>query len=317
MRLQKVDIASPRTLNSCFSEYAVGRTTNMRYSSVALVGRYLYVVGKLCKLQMQGETYAVVAVLDTLANSWRWIPGKGPGFQHSCVFLYKDALYWFGKEEWLPIASTNVSRFDLALEQWEVWDTSGGGPSHRSCFSGHFIEHIQKFVVFGGYITHRNKANDVHLLDMESRRWIEPVVKGRRPEARWKHASCVHKGVVYCYGGWGVGGVAPRDGLFMLHFNLGNSVTWSNPKTNHAHLAMIDSCAFIPFGDVLLICGGYAFTRDHWVTEYNPTRNQFRKVRCSREHIIGSGAVGVSLDRGRKIILIGAYGTTSYICLTA
>lgn len=293
-----------------------GLSTQPRYSAVEQVGHYFYAYGSLSYRIGPSSRWAVIAVLDFPQKMWRWIYCPGCGLQGSKVFLYNDALYMFGARDWQGKVSREMSKFDLMEESWSYALSSGEKPVNRSYFSGHFMEYRNQFMIFGG--TADKLINEVNLLQMPECRWIKPVVKGNPPAGRWQHGSCIYKGVFYCYGGWGRRSRLD-DGLYLLHFGHTDIVTWSKPKTMPEDFTPMSSFAFVPFGDVLLMCGGYSGTYLHYLSVFDLATGEFSHVEGEADNPeLGFGAAVLPIHNGRALFILGGTAHfSSYIELSS
>ena len=278
--------------------------TSARYSSGAQVGDKIYVVGRFCQRIIAGVRWSAIAALHIATSEWKWIFCEGTVSASCRMFLYNDSLYSYGLANWKGAASKDLSRFDLALEEWSDLNTYGQKPERRAYCSGHFLENRDEFLVFGGKAKGR-KVNDIYLLRVLSRTWIRPKVKGNPPEPRWQHGSCVYKGVFYCCGGWG-DRHRLNDGIFLLHFESGHQVIWSHVVLANAFVG-VSSVALFPFANVLLLFGGRQ--RDfefHSLSCYDPSAEKFTKL--LNEQAFGVSTYGnetILIDNGRKVIILG------------
>ena len=294
-------------------------TTATRYCAVAQVGHRIYVTGKIGVQRLGDTTFAVIAVLDIVRSEWTWIRRRGPGYQEGCIFLLADGLYWFGPGDWQNSRSGDMSRFDLATEEWAFCHSTGQMPEHRRCFSGHFMEERWQFILFGGQKLNYTAQNDVYLMDLPQCHWVKPTVKGRAPTERWQHGSCVYNGVFYCYGGWSPGGRS-REGLFLLHFVGKHSVVWSNPQTNAETVGPLSSFALVPWRGSLYLCGGVNYEGDQKITQYDVEKRTFSALEAAvgNDLSLGFGTVGISIDGGRAVALFGGQNDVqAYLRLTA
>ena len=244
-----------------------GTRSSWSRCSVATVGHYVYIAGKICPHLRNDRQRTVVPILDTVKNTWRWLPCKGPSFRYVCLALYNDYLYWLGDGVWHESGLAGVSRFDLTLEEWELCELKGKGPGPRLGCSMHVHERSKQLLFFGGKFR-SVKQNDVHLLDLRLNRWVDVSVKGQSPAARWEHSSWMVGDEFYVFGGFTNEGRLPRDGLNVLHFGLNNVVTWSNVKEAKA-LGLLANTMVIPLGDSLLLLGGSQKTRPHLASKWN------------------------------------------------
>ena len=309
--LEKISLHQREEMNKQAISLGVRHCTTLaRYSCAERVGRYVYVFGHLCSSYKDGKKWSVVAVLDIPMKTWRWIFCPSAGVQGSAVFLYEDALYMFGHQDWRGKTSRELSKFDLILEKWSYSYSTGEKPSNRSYFSGHFLEREKRFLVFGG--TSAGIRNDVHLLQLPEHKWLPLVIKGRPPDARWQHGSCVHNGVFYCYGGWGPTS-RYSDGLHILRFSRGGIATWSNAGTNADSFTPLSSFALVPFGNKLFFCGGYGRDTLHQLSVYDPTTDTFSQLgQKPGDRKLGFGTRVVTVETDRSLLIFGGHAQLDY-----
>ena len=283
----------------------VGSVTMPQHSASARVGAFLYIGGHYgLQHDENRKACSVLGVLNLQLRMWEWIPFNGYFGQGSKMFLLEDSLFCFGPRDFRSQRSGSLSRFDLALKEWSLYETVGEKPGTRSYFSGDFLETLNRYVVFGGY--GRSNQNEVYILDMPTRRWFKAVARGTPPSGRFQHGSCVHKGVVYMFGGWG-NGARHRDELYLLKVGRGQTVSWSSPRTNALEFGPRSSFAFISFGRVLLLCGGFNDAGFAGLAFYDPDLGEFNEADMGpvANHSLGSGAVATHFTDGRSIAVLG------------
>ena len=305
MKLTRIPIAQKESLSELSRRNGRPRqVTDARYCAAALVGHRIYVTGRICTVNRLHACSSVVAILDLPRSTWRWIYCKVPGPIGCSMFLYDDTLYRFGGRANLDYLPPELSRFDLVEEMWSSCYTTGTKPVRRSYFSGHFIENRGRFLVFGG-IGPGGFKSDVSLLQMPECLWIQPKVIGNPPSKRQQHGSCVVNDVFYCYGGWGPGG---RIGgpLFLLHLEYGNTVTWSQAKTNAEDFIPLSSFSFLRSEDKLLILGGNQGNRFHHLSIYKLRTRRFEHCRDTQKtEPFWYGNAAVPIENGREFVILG------------
>ena len=303
----------PVTLSRLEKEYGFRRKP-WRYSSSVLVGRYIYVTGRFGSHNVDGRRCTVVGVLDIVNSCWRWVQCEGPAQKLASTVLYEDYVYWFGDVNWVGNQCGALSRFDLTLEEWQGCSFAGEGPGLRKGVSAHVLEDQKQIFLFGGRIGNR-KQNDVYLLDMRRNMWVDVIVKGTPPEARWKHGSWMRRGVFYCAGGWNDRGDYAQNGVFMLHFNKLNVVTWSRLETNRPRWKLTDFTA-IPLhdSDCVLIFGGIG-VNSHGAQVYDLSSGVLKAATIlGRQVSLLSTQAGVETNSG--IILFQVNSEDSYARVT-
>lgn len=278
--------------------------TNARYSSTELVGGFIFVVGRLRRAFVRGKRIATVAVLDIAKNSWRWIVLAGPSTEAGAMFLYDDSLFWRGGSR---SGTTGLLRFDLALESWTPVDCIGVEPAAFEHGSAGYLEKINLLVSFGGSLNGVN-TNNVYLLQMPQRLRIRPKIKGRKPQRRWQHASCVSNGEFYVYGGWSEQG--RLSDIFRLRVDSANRCTWSCTNTGEETIGRISSSGLAPLGNFILIAGGVKSGQppDPYYL-YDTKSQEFLKVQTtpitSLSSRPGFGVCSVALNDKTAILLGG------------
>ena len=302
----------------------LGATVEFRYPTwlycaSALVGRYVYVTGKFGDHRVLGKQYTVVGILDTVTRAWRWVQGRGPANTLASMVLWEDCLYWIGEHDWLGHGSQQLSKFDLVLEEWTECGFKGRSPGMLMGCSMHLVERRKQLLIFGGRID-GVKQSKVHLLDMRMKSWVDVVVKGIPPAARWKHGSWMIGDVFYCAGGWDYhGAFASSKNVSVMHFGSGNTVTWSTLKTN---VAIWDLASFtaIPVKDSVLLLGGVKDLRDNSVIRYDMRSGKFEDVELkgrSKQHAHGLlEKAQAGLEVNSRIILFNNEAPKGYIKVT-
>ena len=274
------------------------------FCSAVVVGHYIYLAGSMGKYYSKGKNCTIVPVLDTVKNEWRWLRCEGPSCYRVSTALYDEWLYWLGDEAWHESRRGGVSRFDLNLEEWELCELKGIGPSPRLGCSMHLHERRKQILFFGGKVGHV-KQNDVHLLDLRLDRWVDVVVKGKRPAERWEHGSWMSGDDFYCFGGWTNRGELPCDRLNVLHFGLNNVVTWSNVKEG-TELGYFATSKVIPLRDSILILGGSKVTNSHVASTWDSTALKLEEgPRDGTINLVRSAYAAVKLNS--EIIMVGTF----------
>ena len=161
------------------------------------------------------------------------------------------------------------------------------------------------------------KLNDVWMYSIEKQLWTKPRVDGEPPMPRWQHGSCIHAGVLYCYGGWSPGSRA-SDGLFLLHLKSRNQrkLRWSKPQTNAQDLGPLSSFAMVSLNGTLLLCGGKAegAHENHMISRVDPSSSdfEFSVVNLAKGAAMypGFGLTATCIENGKAILL---FGGTNYL----
>ncbi|KAL6065717.1 DUF11 domain-containing protein [Balamuthia mandrillaris] len=93
---------------------------------------------------------------------------------------------WGGEEE----RYTDAFIFDVELEEWTPVECKGDVPAPRSTHSMTSINGGKQLLLFAGYLGGERRANDMHILDVDSLTWrlIQPK-NGVVPPARNTHTA--------------------------------------------------------------------------------------------------------------------------------
>jgi len=171
------------------------------------------------------------------------VPGvKGtapqPRQNHTAVII-DHKMYVFGGTTTNKKVLGDMNVLDLESLTWSTAEPTGHPPSARY---GHSCVVYQKLLlVFGGFDGSK-RLNDVYKYDTIKNVWIQPDVKGEKPDARSSHcAALLGNTRMDVYGGVISGKVTGN--MFVL--NLGNW-TWSEiipkgtiPKARFNHAAVV------------------------------------------------------------------------------
>ena len=290
-----------------YSDYE-STNTNFRYLRAEAVGSYIYVFGELRRTRSVNGANAekvTVAVLDVVKSSWRWLVLQGPGTEGASTFLYQDCIYWYGST-WnatLRQIECVLFKLDLVSEEYKQVIQRGVTPKSRTFATTVYFERRKQMVLFGGTASNYKKVNDVLVLNMPEKVWSIPEIKGVKPSPRCKHAACNYGEVMYVYGGLLYTGFLDH-GMYLLHFETGNSARWSRPKTNAHLFGRLYAFSMLPIGKMLLLCNGKY--RQHSIYCFDTTRNLFMNAESnitSKEIDLGHAAV--SWDNGKSIMVLG------------
>lgn len=281
---------------------------NTRYSQSALVGHKLYVTGSICSYRKRGTPYSTVAILDIPRKHWNWVHCEGPGNNDGTAWLQEEMIFVaaVGDKSEGKLA---LHAFDVVLEEWLRLGSEGPSPEERRCFSGHLVEELGSFLLFGGQARRTGQPlNDVWMYSTEQHHWMAPLVKGSPPAPRWQHGSCMYNGIFYCYGGWRIGG-RHNDGLYLLHMQgkHGTMMSWSKPQISGVPLGKLSSFAIVPVRGMLLFCGGRSDGGDHLVTRLDPVSGIFSalKLNIIDNAWAGFGVTAHCTENGDAVLLYG------------
>lgn len=141
-----------------------------------------------------------VWILDLEEMTWRCVNGEdcpnGRHF-HSAVF-YDGSMWIFGGTSNGIHQDLNV--FNCSSLKWSTVTTLGVAPCPRY---GHCsVVHNDIMYVFGGYDQNGFACNDLYEFDLASLTWSKPTISGVVPKEAYHHSGVVHKGSMYCFGGY-------------------------------------------------------------------------------------------------------------------
>ena len=275
------------------------------------VGHRIYIP---CKADLASSQVPCMVVIDRTTNLWKCENIFGPARSAGRCCLYEDKILWLGLKNYAGEQGRNgfaLSTYDMAMEEWSHFPTAGNPPFGRYGFSWQFVQESNKMVLFGGKLGLGVSLNDVHLLDPEAKRWIQPVVKGEPPKNRGFCGTCTHNGVFYCYGGIEMHQYS--DGIFLLSFSPGNVVTWSKPKFILGELArfQLSSFALVPFEGVLVFCA-HLGRSDSGLRVYDPKTGNVSKLYAeTSKNFTGYASVVTAfpLEHEAAVVVLG--GTTN------
>ena len=311
-------------LNVSVERVAIATEMKMKDSSrprkcaVERVGKFLMVTGWLGKGSFKmSRRIPVVGVLDIPKLEWRWIEYHNSLIHEPHMFLYDDSLYLYNEVDFNGDRTGKVSRFDLNLEEWSYCNVKGQSPGARPGCTGNYLEKLKRFVVFGG-VTRGGPNNDVHLFLMPERRWMKPEVKGKPPQGRYCHSSCVHYGTVFFLGGRTRNSAYCTDGLFMLRIGHGGCANWSSIQANGPENLVLHSAAMISSRGQLWICGGVS-EDPHGLVVYDLQGEEFKQIRVAPTALekFGYGGAAFMIEEGRTFGIFGGQNKThNFVRLT-
>ena len=310
LKAAEVSPEQPVQLPTLQTELSAAPTSSWYQCSAAVVGHLIYLSGSFGPHTANGKICTIVPILDTVKNAWRWLPCEGPSCKHVSIAVYEDSLYWLGEQAWEENGRAGVSRFDLNLEEWQLCQLNGEGPGPRRGCSMHVHERRKQLVFFGGKVVD-TKQNDIHLLDLRLNRWVDVVVKGEIPVARWEHSSWINGDKLYCFGGWTNRGSLPRDGLYVLHFGKNNTVMWSNVKEASA-LGSFASSVAIPWKDSILIFCGSKSTNAHAASIWRSDGCTLDALAIGEDLPISTSATE-AVKLNSEIFMFGSFSDEKYI----
>ena len=268
------------------------------------VGNCVYTPGSLA-IKRTSQS----AIVNLSTNTWRSVVTIGPCRSAGESLLHEDGILWIGREssEGSIGSELSLSRFDLVTEDWFTCQYTASAPCARVFFTGELVDRLGRFVVFGGKSIAERCLNDVHLLDVATKSWIQPVVKGKPPKERYRHGSCVHYDTVYYYGGYFYND-ALNDGIFVLQLSPNNIVTWSKPKLVFDGIGPppLRSFAMMCFRGAVLLCGGY-YPTDFFC--YDRKTGKLTAATVATNAGLNGYGFGISAIPLEKDKVLGIFGT--------
>ena len=284
------------------------------------IGHYVYIAGHA---YLDRKAYTDVVIINVHTNRWRSVTSPGPCGTAGECFIHGDTMVWFGRSnaKGKRTERMNLSRFDLVLEEWSDCPATGPVPSQRFAFASGLLESQKLFLVFGGQQMAGQIVNDLHLLDIRTNAWSKPVVKGEPPAPRFRHGTCVHRGVFFCYGGVTTRSRRFSDGIYVLHIarrSNSNTATWSKPKIVRSGQGLFELSSFVlvPFQGMLLFCGGLG-TGSGQLRAYDPKTGKLTDLHPVVMGDISDYGYGISAAPLEKEGVIGLFGrrgrTESYL----
>ncbi|KAF8018317.1 hypothetical protein BT93_H3266 [Corymbia citriodora subsp. variegata] len=160
---------------------------------------HLYIFGGCCG----GLHFGDVLVLNLDNMVWRTLAttgqGPGPRDSHSAVLVGHRMIVFGGTNGSRKVNDLHV--LDLRSKEWTQPNFRGKPPCPRESHSATLIGN-DKMVVFGGSGQgEANYLNDLHILDLETMRWMSPEVKGEIPVPRDSHSAVAMENKLVAYGG--------------------------------------------------------------------------------------------------------------------
>ena len=223
-------------------------TQSLTYFSVNLVGHYLIVIGRIG----QGR----LCIIDLKENRWRWPSTTNVHLDmaNHCTVLVDDKL--------ISVCGTHCANdvdpvvFDVVADTWETgrMRTVGKKPVPRNYPVAEFLERPRWLVIFGGLTFTQGPSNDLSVLDVDTKTWLNPVVKGQPPSPRYSHCSCCVGHNLFVYAG--CGDTDYFNDLFCLS-QVEQRWQWSNlPVKGYDRESLVNSTLSYVSGKII-IYGGF------------------------------------------------------------
>ena len=163
--------------------------TKLTYSTVTLVGGYLFVYGGVNRDSHRSSAMLRYNVANQLWIKFQSPPGLPVRSMHSCT-LVDDALYIYGGFRTHGIARSEEAtlRYDIVTNTCEIVQCQGDLPGELRGHRTEYFEHLKSLLLYGGQ-NRSQRSNKVFRFVVAERRWIEMEVKGQMPRVRSVFAS--------------------------------------------------------------------------------------------------------------------------------
>ncbi|CAL8106155.1 unnamed protein product [Orchesella dallaii] len=181
------------------------------------LGKQIYIFGGVIE-----HGYYVNELYRLDVDSWTWTKlnptGEIPCARHGHSFTrLNDSFYVFGG---LTDDTPNPPRMELPrflgdffklnvssnLEEisWEIPNVFGSMPgpreSHSAVAHSTSSRRYNRLIIYGGMCGMR--LNDLYIMDVDTRVWTKPTVRGIPPAPRSMHSANVVGNIMYVFGGW-------------------------------------------------------------------------------------------------------------------
>jgi len=104
-----------------------------------------------------------------------------------------DRIYLYGGHDSRGNIKSDLFRFDLKTNTWDVVKTKGKSPDKRNY---HQMSLINKnhFILFGGvkgvFTRYEYMYNDIYLYNINDSIWVSPIIGGIQPSPRFGFSFC-------------------------------------------------------------------------------------------------------------------------------
>jgi N-acetylneuraminic acid mutarotase len=193
-------------------------------------------------------------ILDTETMSWSqaYVAGTTPAARsrHTAT-LVGSKLYVFGGGDDTRVYN-DMYVLDTETMAWSRPQVSGVMPSPRWGHTATLIgTKSPKILIFGGHDS-KHMLNDLHLFDIETLSWSQPVISGNICSARAGHTATLVNNKLIVFGG-GDGSRVLND-LYIL--DTLDTMTWSQPTISGTAPACRCAHTTTLIGSKLLVFGG-------------------------------------------------------------
>eukprot|EP01130_Rhizamoeba_saxonica_P013053 TRINITY_DN5536_c3_g1_i2.p1 TRINITY_DN5536_c3_g1~~TRINITY_DN5536_c3_g1_i2.p1 ORF type:complete len:456 (-),score=109.47 TRINITY_DN5536_c3_g1_i2:227-1594(-) len=145
---------------------------------------------------------------------------------------------------------------NLRTRCWEFIVTNGKIPEKRSHHTATLIGN--RLIVFGGISEQGQRLNDLHVLDLDTLTWDQPVIRGVEPRPRLGHSSAVlNDNVLVIFGGYGINTETNLQEKFndivLLQFD---TMEWVHPNPHGNIPPPLYAHTAVSYADKLIVFGG-------------------------------------------------------------
>jgi len=192
-------------------------------------------------------------ILDTETMSWSqaYVAGTTPAARsrHTAT-LVENKLYIFGGGDDSRVYN-DMYVLDTETMAWSRPQVSGVIPSLRWGHTATLITtKSPKILIFGGHDSKR-MLNDVHLFDIETLTWSQPIINGTACSARAGHTATLVNNKLIIFGG-GDGNRVLND-IYIINID---SMSWCQPIISGAAPSCRCAHTTTLMGSKLLVFGG-------------------------------------------------------------
>ena len=228
--------------------------TNNRFGCTAtLLGHFIYVLGG-------SRQTSSMSLLNLQTNTWSALRVSQPErfeFILHTANLIEDKIVLFGldPEEGRPNELADMYILDPLLLEIQVMRTFPK-PRYRQSHSIDLYERRNILVMFGGFPKTQPGRGQLKLLDLDTRCWFKPLVKGSAPSPRGRHGSCMIGSRLFIYGGDAKD--SRNNNVFIVDLAARRSMAWAKIRLEvNPEFGRIGP-GFVHVGaGRLLIFGGY------------------------------------------------------------
>ena len=205
----------------------------------------------------RSDGFQSIAVFTMREPDWRVIPYHGRrlvGSNHAGDVV-DDKIYLAG-----GYGDEVVVEFDLVMEEVKLVECPRVVPLERKWMTAVFAEWRRELVYFGGFSASaapNPRNNEIHTLNVDSKKWTELHMKGELPIPRTGHAVTVKGSNMLMYGGYDS---ASRylDDLWIAHLPRFAACYWTKVKVNGRVPVGRTTSVLNYLGGLVVVFGGYS-----------------------------------------------------------